>query len=154
MSLVTFGQQDSVVTEAHRIVSSFNRNVNKMELKENGLIISGIHFNYECLNDKDSSEIHLSEPYRQTSDSITSIIETDSTLSVEFVVYESSHPIMSWVTDVYFENTDTLKIVCYPVEQALSHYPIKSPICIRIDFDKKRNLRLQKILLNAREKWR
>jgi len=152
LSFDTYCQSDTFVMEPD-LVLNFNKCINKTKLNENGLMIKEIQTFYTCLDKNDSNTYPYSflEMYTKQSDSILSILETDSTLSVRFVIFDSSFPTISWETDVYVQNSDTLNIKCIPLEQAMSHRPMYSPVCVTINFDKLFNLSIKTVVLNKKD---
>ncbi|PWH85234.1 hypothetical protein [Brumimicrobium oceani] len=155
LSSNTYAQnQDSTFFQktSTRIIESFHKSINHSKLKEDGLIVKDI---LTCeISSEYAEQINL--PWydsRKLKDSIVSIQEKDDEIIVQFIIHEISYPIISWQTNIEINDHNTLSLICFPIAEAMGHYPRYTPICISIHFEKVKEVELKSVTLNKRNKY-
>lgn len=153
LSVVTSSQiyaqtDDSVMytRKSDRIIKGFEENIKTNQLKRNGLLFVSIS---ACQSIKDPSpnkEMNIINT--KPNGSIVSIDETDTTLTVKFIVYDSSFRI-NWSTAVTF-TSDTLEILYSLFRMGRSHREIFTSICLTLTFEKLNDSTIDSVKLNDR----
>ena len=149
LSVVTTSQVyaqlvDSVIytREPNRIIESFEQGINKAKLEEKGLSFTAI----SACQSNPNKEMNII--YTKSNDSIVSIDETDTTLTVKFMVSNSSYH-TNWSTAITFKS-DTLEVLFRAIRMPMSHREMFTSICLTIYFEKLNNTTIDSVKLNDR----
>lgn len=147
VSLVSFGQRNSQSTElVDEIALSFERNSDSITLAEGGLKIVSIQSRDTSFYTDQGYPI-LYQSDSPPSDTLISFFETDTSLLVNYVVYESGGSGFGWISQIYFDK-DTLTIYCEHPGLPMSVPPWWSPFSVAIEFQKTRPGKFEIIRIN------